>query len=189
MLFANAMAKMENQGVSILDLICKDRNNDAGIHKHERDEKTKEAKMWMARRNSYNVMFKESNSKAIEAKKERDELNKKVQECKTRRDELRKKAAEHKGTNAEEYKSAMEEGDKAHEEMVEYWEKSQIAHQTMMQCNEEAAVAKKLSDIAHKKSVECWNEADKEHQLFIESVKLIEDFKNDPFKVDETKKE
>ncbi len=160
-------ANTVSSNVSVLDLICKDKYAEANNHKRARDNFNKEAKNWVNTRNINSERAKELSKKAVEAKSERDVCNEKVRELKEK--------------GGDEYDNAKSEGNRYHDEMASFASKGQLAHQLMMQCYEDADVARKLSDIAHKKSIECRESANREHEAFLNTLKELEDLKNDPF--------
>lgn len=169
-------------GVSILDLMCKDKHSDALEHKRARDDYSKESKHWREMCTKYNEMSKEASVKAAEAKKDRDIYNAKIQELKAKRNEVQAVAASLKEQGGPEYDAAKQQGNKLHEEMVEYTKKGQLAHSIMVQSYEDTNVCRKLATAAHKKSIECRKKADAEHEAYLQSLKFIEDMKKDPFK-------
>ena len=174
-------ANTVSSNVSVLDLICKDKYAEANNHKRARDDFNKEAKNWVNTRNINSERAKELSKKAVEAKSERDVCNEKVRELKALRDQMHAKANELKEKGGDEYDNAKSEGNRYHDEMASFASKGQLAHQLMMQCYEDADVARKLPDIAHKKSIECRESANREHEAFLNTLKELEDLKNDPF--------
>ena len=174
-------ANTVSSNVSVLDLICKDKYAEANNHKRARDEFNKESKNWINTRNTNSERAKELSKKAAEAKAERDACNEKVRELKALRDQMHAKAAELKENGGEGYEDAKAEGNRYHDEMTVYASKGQLAHQLMVQCYEDADVARKLSDIAHRKSIECREAANNEHEAFVNTLKELEELRNDPF--------
>ncbi len=174
-------ANTVSSNVSVLDLICKDKYAEANNHKRARDELNKESKNWINTRNTNSERARDLSKKAAEAKADRDNYNQKVRELKDLRDQMHAKAAELKESGGEGYEDAKAQGNMYHDEMASYAAKGQLAHQLMIQCYEDADVARKLSDIAHRKSIECREAANREHEAFVNTLKELEELKNDPF--------
>ena len=174
-------ANTVSSNVSVLDLMCKDKYAEANNHKRARDNLNKESKNWINTRNTNTERAKELSKKGAEAKAERDANNAKVRELKELRDQMHAKAAELREKGGEEYENARAEGNRYHDEMAAFASKGQLAHQVMVQCYEDADVARKLSEIAHRKSIECREAANAEHELYVNTLKEIEELKNNPF--------
>ena len=76
---------MGKNDVSVLDLMCKEKYNEANNHKRARDAFQQDAKNWAAKRDLYRERSKDEYAEAQRVKKQRDELNAKVKEFKNKK--------------------------------------------------------------------------------------------------------
>ncbi len=180
------MASEKGATVSILDIMCKDRNAEAEEHKRRRDQFAEEARNWAARRDQYRERSKEAFREANELIPERDAYNAKVKEIKERRDRAHAEAAQYKGRDKEKFEAARQVGNAIHEELLAMVEKGHAVNDRITDLFEESKVDKVLSQAAHKKFVECRKGADSEHALYLKTKRSVgglrEEYTSEPQK-------
>lgn len=169
---------MAKSDVSVLDLMCKERYAEANNHKRLRDQYSQDAKNWAAKRDLYRERSKQEYAQAPALKERRDGLNAKVKEMKAERDGWNAKAAALKGTRGPEYDEARAKADECHKLMTEYNEKGQAAHSEYVSIMEQSRTDRALADAAHAKFVECRKAADEEHRLYVESIRSVEELRD-----------
>ncbi len=167
------MPSEKDATVSILDIMCKDRNAEAEEHRRKRDQFAEEARNWATRRDQYRERSKEAFREANGLIPERDSYNAKVKEIKERRDRAHAEAAQFKGKDKEKFEAARQVGNSIHEELLAMVEKGHSVNDRITELFEESKVDRVLSQAAHKKFVECRKGADSEHALYLKTKKSV----------------
>lgn len=159
--------------VSVLDIMCKDRNDEAEEHRRKRDQYADEARNWALRRDQYRERSKDAQREANELIPDRDAWNAKVREIKERRDKAHAEAAEYKGKDKEKFEAARQVGNAIHEELLAAVEEGHRVNDRISALYEEHRVDRILSQAAHKKFVECRKAADAEHDAYLKTRKSV----------------
>lgn len=161
-------------------------------HRKRRDVLNKEGKEWKEKRDVLNAKVKSIATEISNLLLRRDELNTQIKELKNERNQYTKIANDARtqlevndNLNSERVRKLKDDAykntklaDEKHQQMISIVKESQNLHHKIEQLSSKRDGWRIQSDNAHKQWIRCKTQADKEHDLYIKSVKNIKAIQN-----------